>query len=42
MVPVRRVGLPDKFVEQGPQKLLRSNCGLDAAGIAKEARDLCR
>ncbi len=42
LVPVRRIGLPDKFVEHGPQKLLRASSGLDAEGIAKEARDLCR
>jgi 1-deoxy-D-xylulose-5-phosphate synthase len=42
LIPVRRHGLPDRFVEHGPQKILRANLGLDAAGIMKEARDLCR
>jgi 1-deoxy-D-xylulose-5-phosphate synthase len=39
-VKVRRVGLPDKFVEQGPPALLKKNLGLDAEGILKEARNL--
>ena len=41
-VRIKRMGLPDLFVEQGPSGLLRKNLGLDAEGIAKEARDLCR
>jgi 1-deoxy-D-xylulose-5-phosphate synthase len=39
-VRVRRIGLPDKFVEHGPQSLLREKYGLDAAGIVREARTL--
>lgn len=39
-VRLRRVGLPDKFVEQGPQSLLREKYGLDAEGILREARSL--
>ncbi|MCG6880782.1 MAG: 1-deoxy-D-xylulose-5-phosphate synthase [Deltaproteobacteria bacterium] len=39
---IKRMGLPDLFVEQGPAGLLRKNLGLDAEGITKEARDLCR
>ena len=34
-VPVKRIGLPDKFVPQGSQAELRARCGLDAAGIVK-------
>jgi len=34
-VPVIRIGLPDKFVEQGSQPELRSRYGIDAAGIVK-------
>ncbi|MEN8262944.1 MAG: 1-deoxy-D-xylulose-5-phosphate synthase [Nitrospirota bacterium] len=34
------LGLPDKFIEQGPQSLLRKNLGLDAEGIAKETLEL--
>jgi len=36
----KRIGLPDKFVEHGPQDILREKYGLDSAGIIKEARDL--
>jgi len=39
-VRVRRIGLPDKFVEHGPQDLLRSKYGLDSAGIIKEAKSI--
>ena len=41
-IRIKRMGLPDLFVGQGPSGLLRKNLGLDAEGIAKEARDLCR
>ncbi len=37
---VKRIGLPDKFVEHGPQDVLREKYGLDSAGIMREARDL--
>jgi 1-deoxy-D-xylulose-5-phosphate synthase len=36
----RMIGLPDDFIEQGPQSLLRKNLGLDAEGIAREALKL--
>jgi 1-deoxy-D-xylulose-5-phosphate synthase len=39
-VSVKRIGVPDLFVEHGPQKLLRSRLGLDADGIARTARSL--
>ncbi len=39
---LKRIGLPDKFVEHGPLALLREKYGLDKSGILKEARDLCR
>jgi 1-deoxy-D-xylulose-5-phosphate synthase len=39
-VRVRRIGLPDKFVEHGPQDLLRAKYGLDSAGILREAKSL--
>jgi len=32
---VELIGLPDEFVEHGPQRLLRANYGLDAEGIAR-------
>jgi 1-deoxy-D-xylulose-5-phosphate synthase len=39
---VRRLGLPDAFVEHGPIDVLRQKCGLDKEGILKEARALCQ
>ncbi|BCA79374.1 1-deoxy-D-xylulose-5-phosphate synthase [Desulfuromonas sp. AOP6] len=36
---VLRLGLPDKFVEQGSQSELRALYGLDAKGIAQTIRD---
>ncbi|TAK35180.1 MAG: 1-deoxy-D-xylulose-5-phosphate synthase [Chloroflexota bacterium] len=33
-VHVRRLGLPDEFIEHGTQQVLRQKCGLDAVGIA--------
>ena len=39
-VTVRRLGLPDRFVEHGPVELLREKLGLDKAGIIKAARAL--
>jgi len=39
---VKRIGLPDKFVEHGPQDILREKCGLDSAGIMRQARDLLK
>ena len=41
-VHMRRIGLPDKFVEHGAAPLLREIYGLDATGIIKEARDFCQ
>jgi len=39
---VRRLGIPDLFVEHGPQSLLRSRYGLDAKGIAAAAREMLK
>ncbi len=36
----KMLGLPDTFIEQGPQNLLRKRLGLDAEGIAREALSL--
>ncbi|MFO7687068.1 MAG: 1-deoxy-D-xylulose-5-phosphate synthase [Desulfobacterales bacterium] len=36
----RRIGIPDIFIEHGPQKLLRSKYGIDAPAIAAAARQL--
>jgi len=37
-VPVLRLGLPDRFIEQGSQGELRQRCGLDASGVAQQVR----
>lgn len=37
-LPVLRIGLPDKFVEQGSQDELRSRYGLDRAGVVRQIR----
>ncbi len=39
IVPVKRIGLPDKFVEQGSQAELRAIYGLDAKGIVATIKD---
>ncbi|GBE06698.1 MAG TPA: 1-deoxy-D-xylulose-5-phosphate synthase [Nitrospirae bacterium] len=37
---IKRLGIPDKFIEHGHQSLLRKKLGLDAEGIAREALQL--
>jgi 1-deoxy-D-xylulose-5-phosphate synthase len=39
-VTVKRLGLPDSFVEHGPVEVLREKLGLDKTGIIKAARAL--
>jgi len=39
-VRIRRIGLPDRFVEHGPPNILRAKYGLDSDGILREARTL--
>ena len=39
-LPTRVLGLPDKYVEQGPQDLLRARYGLTEEGIYEEAKGL--
>jgi len=39
-VPVRRLGIPDRFIEQGPQALQLAEVGLDAVAIAAAVREL--
>ncbi len=39
-VKVKRIGLPDRFVEHGPPGLLKEKCGLDTSSIIKGAKDL--
>jgi 1-deoxy-D-xylulose-5-phosphate synthase len=38
-VKVLRIGLPDRFIEHGPQAVLRKKYGLDADGILASVRD---
>ncbi len=37
---VKRLGIPDVFVEHGPHGVLRKKYGLDAAGIVKGAQEI--
>ena len=39
-LPTKVLGLPDKYIEQGPQDLLRAHYGLTAEGIYAEAKGL--
>ncbi|SNB46522.1 1-deoxy-D-xylulose-5-phosphate synthase [Geobacter sp. DSM 9736] len=39
-VAAKRLGIPDRFIEQGPQAQLRRDLGLDAEGIATAAEAL--
>ncbi|MFH1350500.1 MAG: 1-deoxy-D-xylulose-5-phosphate synthase [Pseudomonadota bacterium] len=41
-IRVKRLGLPDKFIEHGPISLLREKYGLDKSGILKMARELLK
>ena len=37
---VRRLGIPDSFIEQGSVAELHLECGFDAEGIGKEVREI--
>jgi len=37
-VPVLRLGLPDRFVEQGSQSELRQRCALDSKGVVEQVK----
>jgi 1-deoxy-D-xylulose-5-phosphate synthase len=39
-IQLRSIGIPDEFVEQGSQAILRSDYGLDAPGIARQVLEL--
>jgi 1-deoxy-D-xylulose-5-phosphate synthase len=39
-IRLKSIGIPDEFVEQGSQAILRSNYGLDAKGIARQVLGL--
>jgi 1-deoxy-D-xylulose-5-phosphate synthase len=39
-IQVKRLGIPDLFVEHGPQTLLREKYGIDEKGIFKSAKEM--
>jgi len=39
-VPVKSLGIPDEFVDQGTQTVLRAKYGLDTKGIIQQVRNL--
>lgn len=39
-LPTKCLGLPDRYIEQGPQDLLREKYGLTAEGIHQQAKEL--
>jgi 1-deoxy-D-xylulose-5-phosphate synthase len=41
-VQVHRLGVPDRFVEQGTLEELHHECGIDLEGIVKAAEALCK
>jgi 1-deoxy-D-xylulose-5-phosphate synthase len=41
-IPLKRVGLPDRFVEHGSQTELRRDVGLDPGGILRAIRDVAK
>jgi 1-deoxy-D-xylulose-5-phosphate synthase len=40
-IVIKRLGIPDTFVEHGPQDLLREQCGIDRNKIIEETRKIC-
>lgn len=38
-VRIKRLGIPDRYIEQGPQAQLRKDLGIDAEGIEKAAKE---
>ncbi len=38
---LKRIGVPDVFVEHGPQDFLKSKFGLDSSSIANTVKELC-
>jgi 1-deoxy-D-xylulose-5-phosphate synthase len=39
---VRRLGIPDRFIDQGTQEELYSECGYDADGICRTVREMVK
>lgn len=40
LIKVKRLGVPDSFVEHGPQDVLRKEVGIDSEGIVKAAHEM--
>jgi len=38
-IKVKRLGIPDRYIEQGPQAQLRKDVGIDAEGIEQAAKE---
>jgi 1-deoxy-D-xylulose-5-phosphate synthase len=41
-VKIRRLGIPDRYIEHGSQAQLRKDVGIDAGGIAASAEDFLK
>jgi 1-deoxy-D-xylulose-5-phosphate synthase len=41
-IPVARIGLPDRFIEHGPQDRLLAECGVSAEALARAVRKVWR
>lgn len=39
-IPVRRLGLPDRFIEHGAQSILREKYGIDETGVFEGAKEM--
>jgi len=37
---IKRIGIPDEFIEHGPRKILLKELGLDKEGIYKTVRNM--
>jgi len=42
IVKVKRLGIPDKFIDHGPQKQLYKDCGFDTEGIVNAAKAIVK
>ncbi|MBN2378257.1 1-deoxy-D-xylulose-5-phosphate synthase [candidate division WOR-3 bacterium] len=40
LIKVKRIGLPDRFIEHGPQARLLEECGVSAGGIAEAVKKM--
>jgi 1-deoxy-D-xylulose-5-phosphate synthase len=39
---IKRLGIPDKFIDHGPQKQLYKDCGFDSQGIVNAAKAIVK